>query len=63
MIKRRARAGLRPRRQWCGPPRPFPKEFNHPPALLGQGNYLINNAGIWWARLFSVSGPLAEVLG
>ena len=31
-----ARAG--PREQWCGPLRSFPKEFNHPPTLLGQGS-------------------------
>jgi hypothetical protein len=35
--------------------RSFPKEFNHPPAPLGPGQYLINDAGSCWARLFSVS--------
>ena len=30
-----------PRGQWCGTLRSFPKEFNHPPALGGQGNPFI----------------------
>ena len=35
--------------------RSFPKEFNHPPSLLGQGSTLINDVGSCRARLFSVS--------
>ena len=33
------------RRRWCGPPRSFPKEFNHPPALgVGQSSLAMQEA-------------------
>jgi hypothetical protein len=39
--KRRSRAALRPREQWWGPLRSFPRRSNHPAALVwGSGQLL-----------------------
>jgi hypothetical protein len=39
----------------CGPLRSFPKEFNHPPALLGQGTISVPMQGSTRARPLGVS--------